>query len=251
MKADYGQDAPGLLLGFAAGGLAAVTTTAALLSWGHGVWTAGLAVLTLFAAIYLCGLAGVMVIESRITKIRDRDRVLDGLDWRDVRTVLDLGCGRGLMAIGAARRMTGGTVIGIDIWRDGDQSGNGPAAAAQNAALEGVSDTVRFDTADMRDLPFADGSFDLILSAWAIHNLSLHADRDKALSEAVRVLATNGTLVITDIEAVDDYRITLTRLGLNVQTKIVFRPVRERLLEVITFGSFSPATVIARRTVSA
>ena len=134
MKADYGQDGPGLLLGFAAGGLAAVTMTAALLSWGHGVWTAGLAVRTLFAAIYLCGLAGVMVIESRITKIRDRDRVLDGLDWRDVRTVLDLGCGRGLMAIGAARRMTGGTATGIDIWRDGDQSGNWPAAATECSA---------------------------------------------------------------------------------------------------------------------
>ena len=103
----------------------------------------------------------------------------------------------------------------------------------------------------MRDLPFDDGSFDLILSAWAIHNLPLHADRDKALTEAVRVLASTGTLVITDIEAVDDYRVALTRPGLNVQTKIVFRPVRERLLQVFTFGSFSPATVIARRMVSA
>ena len=43
---------------------------------------------------------------------------------------------------------------------------------------------------DMRSLGFGDASFDVVVSHWAVHNLSEQADRKVALREMVRVLET-------------------------------------------------------------
>ena len=42
----------------------------------------------------------------------------------------------------------------------------------RNAAIEGVQDRVDVETADMRALPFADATFDVVVSSLAIHNIS-------------------------------------------------------------------------------
>lgn len=47
----------------------------------------------------------------------------------------------------------------------------------RNAALEGVSDRIDIETGDMRALPFPDGTFDVVLSSLAIHNISSNAAR--------------------------------------------------------------------------
>jgi trans-aconitate methyltransferase len=62
-----------------------------------------------------CGFMGCfMVYDSKVGKIRERDRLLDLVPWRGTEAVLDLGCGRGLMLIGAARRLTTGRATGLD-----------------------------------------------------------------------------------------------------------------------------------------
>jgi len=43
------------------------------------------------------------LVEQGVGKVRERERLLDTLTWRGDEQVLDLGCGRGLMLIGAAR----------------------------------------------------------------------------------------------------------------------------------------------------
>ena len=48
------------------------------------------------------------------------------IPWRGNETVLDVGTGRGLLMIGAARRLTTGISVGIDIW-----SAKDPRAAAK------------------------------------------------------------------------------------------------------------------------
>jgi ubiquinone/menaquinone biosynthesis C-methylase UbiE len=65
----------------------------------------------------------------------------------------------------------------------------------------------------MRALPFADGSFDLVVSSLAIHNIRGNADRAKAVSEAWRVLRPGGRIVIADIRATALYERTLATLG--------------------------------------
>ena len=65
--------------------------------------------------------------------------------------MLDVGCGHGLMLIGAAKRLSSGRAIGIDIWQDVDQANNSAAATRRNAELEGVSVAVR--DGDARRIP--------------------------------------------------------------------------------------------------
>jgi arsenite methyltransferase len=67
----------------------------------------------------------------------------------------------------------------------------------------------------MRELPFANGTFDLVLSSLAIHNISQHQGRDKALEEAVRVLKPGGRLIITDIRVSRRYAEHLRELGMT------------------------------------
>src|SRR5262249_2897690 len=58
--------------------------------------------------------------------------VLDGLGLRGDERVLDLGCGRGAVLLLAARRLTTGRAVGVDLWRKSDQSGNAAEATWRN-----------------------------------------------------------------------------------------------------------------------
>ena len=246
MKADYGLDAPGLMRGFLLGGLVLLAMGIRLWLTTADFWLPGLGALFGALSVYPFGMAALMVFYSRVTKLADRDKMLDCVDWANIRAVVDLGCGRGLLAIGAAKRMAEGSVTGVDIWSASDQSGNSATAAVRNADIEGVADRVCFLTADMRALPMAQGSVDLVLSAWAIHNLDKAEDRKQALVEAARVLAPDGTIILSDIAGLADYEAILTGMGFKAQTQ-EFGPRRRRLLSAVSFGSFGPAMVTARR----
>src|SRR5262245_50202181 len=61
------------------------------------------------AVALACGLTGLgMVWYSYFGKLRMRERLLDRVPWRGDERVLDVGCGRGLMLLGAAARLTTG-----------------------------------------------------------------------------------------------------------------------------------------------
>ena len=81
------------------------------------------------------------------------------------------------------------------------------------ALIEGVQDRVVVETGDVRKLPFADATFDVVVSSLAIHNISSKAGRAKAISEAWRVLKPGGRLAIADIRATRLYAETLSGLG--------------------------------------
>ena len=87
------------------------------------------------------------------------------------------------------------------------------AATTANARAEGVADRVELQTGDMRDLPFADASFDVVVSSIAIHNIEDDAGRHRAIDEAWRVLAPGGRLRIADIRHAASYRDRLEELG--------------------------------------
>jgi cyclopropane fatty-acyl-phospholipid synthase-like methyltransferase len=61
---------------------------------------------------------------SLVGKFRARDALLNAVPWRGDEQVLDVGCGHGLMLIGAAKRLSTGRATGIDIWQDVDQANN-------------------------------------------------------------------------------------------------------------------------------
>jgi len=131
-------------------------------------------------------------------KLRIWERELDRLGLKGDERLLDLGCGRGMVLIEAARRLSTGRAVGVDLWSGKDQSGNKPQATLGNAAAAGVADRVEVHTADMTALPFADGVFDVVTSALAIHNIPSPERRYRAVDEAMRVLRPGGQLLVAD-----------------------------------------------------
>ncbi len=131
-------------------------------------------------------------------KLRIWERILDEARLKGDERLLDLGCGRGAVLIAAARRLPAGHAAGADLWTK-EQSGNRPGATLANAAAAGVADRVEVHTADMTALPFADGSFDVVTSAMAIHNIPSPEGRYRAVDEAMRVLRPGGQVLIADI----------------------------------------------------
>ncbi len=119
------------------------------------------------------------------------------------------------MLVAAAKRLSTGKAVGIDLWRSEDQADNRPDAPLSNARLEGVADRVEVQTADMRQLPFSDGSFDVVLSHWAVHNLRDAQQRSQAIAEMARVLKPGGYIVLADIEHHAEYAATFASLGLS------------------------------------
>jgi ubiquinone/menaquinone biosynthesis C-methylase UbiE len=115
---------------------------------------------------------------------------LDAMQITPSASVLDLGCGTGLVARAIARHASfTGSVAGIDL------SPHLVAAATRLAEIDGVSARVTFQSGDARKLPFADGSFDAVVA----HTLISHVSEPLAvLKEAARVLKAGGTLAVFD-----------------------------------------------------
>jgi arsenite methyltransferase len=156
-----------------------------------------------------------MVWSSRITKPKVIRRILDSIPWRGDESVLDVGCGRGLFLIAAAKRLKNGKATGVDIWRSEDLSGNTAEAALNNAKAEGVANRIKIENTDARKLPFGANSFDVVVSSLAIHNIDGSTERAKALREIARVLKPGGYLAILDIFHTGEYAKLLGQLGLS------------------------------------
>jgi len=247
-KPDYGIDAPGvvrnLYLAFVAG--IGVFATARSGLWSGVAFHVDFANFGLFGGLG-CGLMGTwMLYDSMVGKVRERERLLDLVELRGTDHVLDVGCGRGLLLIGAARRLTTGRATGIDLWSSVDLSGNTAAATLENARRESVAERVHVETGDMRRMPFADATFDVVVSNAAIHNISDREGRNTAIREIGRVLKAGGRLVINDIRHVDQYAAELTKLGFAQVTRRGSAALRWFLM-LVTWGALRPDILTARR----
>lgn len=213
----YGIDAPGVIAGFLLGG--GLGAAAAGFALGHDAGTSWRpvlsAALTTGAIFAIEGL--LMLAYSLAGKYRHRDRMLDAIEWRGDERVLDVGTGRALLAIGAARRGPGVQVVGIDIWSAKDLSSNSAEAARRNAELEGVAERVVVRDGDARQLDFPDASFDVVLSNLCLHNIAKAADRARACREIARVLRPGGTALISDFRHTGDYARELAAAGLETR----------------------------------
>jgi ubiquinone/menaquinone biosynthesis C-methylase UbiE len=247
-RADYGIDAPGvvrnLFLCGAAGLLVGLTAVLGL--WSGEFLGIPLAGMGLGCAISFTATGVGMLWYSKVGKLRARERLLDHIKWKGNEAVLDVGCGRGLLLIGAAKRLTEGKATGIDIWQTEDLSGNRPEATRENARREGVADRIEVRTADMRQLPFSDGSFDVAMSSAAIHNLYAPQDRAQAIREIARVLKPGGQAVIADIRHHGEYAAVFAQHGCP-DVRQVSSPWARALAAAITFGSVRPAVLVVRK----
>jgi arsenite methyltransferase len=217
-RGDYGFDAPYAPILMALGGVF-LLALAVLGLWDGEVNLRRIAMAVLAptaGALWLFLNAAVYVHTTRRGKFAVWGEVLDRLALKGDERLLDIGCGRGAVLLMAARRLPRGRAVGVDIWSSKDQSGNAEEVTRKNAALEGVAERVELRTADMRELPFETGSFDVVVSSLAIHNISGADQRARALCEAARVLKNGGKLVIADIRHTRNYARELTACGLVI-----------------------------------
>lgn len=220
-RADYGLDAPTLVLRFLLGGGALAIVGLAILIWGihlkgnAGNILASIAVAALISGIGFLFSGTMMIWSSRYGKMLARDKLLDGLQLGGDETVLDLGCGRGLLLIGAAKRIPHGRAIGIDLWSQQDQRDNRKDATLTNALAEDVVDRVEVRDGDMRKLPFEDASIDVVVANLSIHNIYNRNGRRQTINEAVRVLKPGGKVALMDFEHVKEYGEDLRAAGMQ------------------------------------
>lgn len=115
--------------------------------------------------------------------------------------VLELGCGTGRVALPVAR--DGATVIGID------RSQSMLARARTRVRRARLGSRVKLIRGDIRQLPFPDRSFPLVIAPYGILQ-SLLEERLLAatLKDVYRVLARNGTFgveLVADLPAWEEY----------------------------------------------
>jgi arsenite methyltransferase len=257
-KADYGIDAPNVIRNLILIGLVAALAWASPLV---GIWpgvlhfsigskeiTFDVAGTGLWVAMVCCFMACWMIYDSKVGKLALREELLGKVSWVGSEQVLDVGCGRGLLLIGAAKRLKTGRAVGIDLWQSEDLSNNNAAATIANARVEGVADRVEVQTGDMRHMPFVTGQFDVIVSRAAIHNLYQADQREEALHEMVRVLKPAGVLLIDDIRHIREYQHVFNGLGCTVTRS--GSELMSLLLMILTWGSLRPGTLLVRKNAS-
>ena len=147
--------------------------------------------------------AGIVYWVSNFGRYILRDRQLARIPWRGDENVLDVGCGAGILLIAAAKRLSTGRAVGIDVWTN-EHGPTDPAATVRaNAKAERVGGRVDVLDADARDMEFADASFDVALSSFVFHHIDREG-RKAAAREIVRVLKPGGRLVLLDIRFTED-----------------------------------------------
>ncbi len=93
-------------------------------------------------------------------------------------SVLDVGCGEGILTATWAQRLGSGRVVGVDL--------EDPKLRAEWAARERAN--LRFESVASRELPFADGEFELVAAVEALEHIS---DPEHTLSEMSRVASSH------------------------------------------------------------
>jgi arsenite methyltransferase len=240
IKPDYGIDAPAVMRNFfLIGGVCLLIGLFAPSPLHLGpvklvsasfLWPAG----------FLIAEGFLFLLYVKVGKFKHRDFMLSLHTWRGDEQVLDVGCGRGLLLAGAAKRLealTGtGHATGIDIWSNEDMGGNSAQATQHNLELEGLASRCTLISGPAQEMSFPDATFDVIVSNLCIHNIYDAPTRRAALRQIVRVLKPGGIALISDYKLTGSYASEFASAGLIVEKK------RGSLIT-----TFPPLTVVIAR----
>ena len=124
------------------------------------------------------------------TFVAYREAYLDQLELSPSATVLELGCGTGVVARALASRAGfSGPITGVD------QSRVLLDAARRLAAEEGVGERIEFRVGDAHALDLPDASFDVAIANTLVSHVT---DPVAVLEEAARVVRPGGVVVVFD-----------------------------------------------------
>jgi len=116
-----------------------------------------------------------------------RRRLLQQAKIQPGQRVLDLGCGTGLLTMIIKQSIPNAQVTGLD----GDEK------VLNIARVKSRGVDIQWDRALAFDMPYADNSFDVVLSSFVTHHLT-SVEKVRAFREVHRVLRPNGGFHIVD-----------------------------------------------------
>ena len=123
--------------------------------------------------------------------------------------VLDLGCGTGTLALLAHAAAPAAHLTGFDA---------DPVVLASARSKAGrAAAEISFDQGMSTALPYADASFDAVLSTLFFHHLS-DADKRRTATEVARVLRPGGRLIVADLGRPQDRAM---RVAVRVTTQLL------------------------------
>jgi SAM-dependent methyltransferase len=240
-KGNYGVDSPAIVgtlcvLGLVGAGIGHLLPSA----WRWAGYLPGL--------YFLLGAVG-MLFYSKVGKLTLRERLLDRIPWRGNEKVLDVGCGRGLLTVGAARRLSTGRVVGVDVWKRGAVSGNRADSVLENARVEDVSDRVEVKEGDVRALPFANETFDVAVSNFVVHEMNNRNEREEMMREIARVLKPGGHVALVDFIFTEECVASLRNHGVAAER------IRDGFLSfwisaLLNFGMVKTYHVVGSKVIS-
>jgi arsenite methyltransferase len=234
-RADYGIDAPHVIRNLVLAGLAVMILCSIFRSITIGPVTLVLFPGLLWSGGWIIAGGAMMYMYSKFGKFRHRARMLDQIQWSGKENALDVGTGRGLLLIGAAKRITTGKAVGIDIWHQEDLSGNNLQNLERNIELEGVRGKTEIKNEDAQKMSFPNGTFDVVVSLACLHNIYNAPGRAQACNEIARVLKPGGTAIISDFRHTNDYLATFAGAGLDARKL------------PLTFDTFPPMRIVTAR----
>ncbi len=130
-----------------------------------------------------------LVVRMTVREKKFKKALIEQASFSDGQRVLDLACGTGTLAVLIKKAHPKTEVTGID----GDAKIL--AIAERKAAKKGID--MLFDEGLSSELPYADESFERVVSSLFFHHLT-RDDKLKTFGEVRRVLKPNGELHIAD-----------------------------------------------------
>ena len=238
-RTGYGIDEPRTIIELGAAGILSVVVGLVI-----AVYTSSTDARAAEAALLVGPAMGFLILvvavllfwSSRLGKVKEMTRIVGNIQWGGEEVVLDLGCGRGLAAVLAAKKLQGGYAFGVDVWSKARLSGNDPRSVLANADHEKVRSKVSAVKGLSAQLPLADRSVDVILSASAVHHLVPRRQREGLFMEMSRVLKDGGRIGILDAGNGNQYTAILNKIGM-----------RDIEMHRLRFSSFPPFHVVLAR----
>lgn len=154
-------------------------------------------------------------------------------------TVLDLGSGGGLDCLIASEKVgPQGRVIGVDMTTEMIE------LARNNTKKKGCTN-VEFKLGEIENLPVADASVDVVVSNCAIN---LVVNKERAFTEAFRVLRPGGSLAVSDIVTLPNKPARLNR-SLKAYTACLAGAIpKEDYLALMEHAGFINIRIVGEQT---